>query len=134
MWIEIKKEEINGVVRTVNENHGTNYALLNRFDKGEWGAYRITEPGQKPVVLKFFTDLSNTNIVDDDPELATEITDRLLSLGYPVPKYIYTGRIGQGLYWIQQELPGKPLWQNPTVEQIEKILSFLLLQKNQAIS
>lgn len=134
MWTNVKTEEVNKVIRTVNENHGTNYELLNRFDKGEWGAYRIAEPGKKAVVLKFFSDLSNTNILDADPELARQITDRLLSLGYPVPKYIYTGRIGEGLYWVQQELPGNPLWQDPTVEQIEKVLSFLLLQKNQAVS
>ena len=86
MWIERKTEEINEAVRTVNENHGTNYELLSRFDKGEWGAYRIAEPSKEPVVLKFFTNLSNTNIVDPDPELATEITDKLFSLGYPVPR------------------------------------------------
>ena len=134
MWINAKTEVINEVIRIVNENHGTSYELINRFDRGEWGAYRIAEPDKKSVVLKFFTHLSNTNIVDADPELAKDITDTLLSLGYPVPKYIYTGRIGKGLYWLQQELSGKPLWQNPTVEQIEKVLSFLLLQKNQAVS
>lgn len=134
MWVKVTTEDIDKVIRTVNENHSTNYELLNRFDKGEWGAYRIAERGKKPFVLKFFTDLSNTNIVDPDPELAKDITDRLLLLGYPVPKYIYSGQIGKGLYWVQQELPGKPLWQNPTVEQIEKVLSFLSLQKNQAVS
>ena len=134
MWINVTAEEVDKVIRAVNEHHGTSYELLNRFDKGEWGAYRIAEPDKKPVVLKFFTDLSNTNIVDDDPELAKDITDRLLSLNYPVPKYIHTGRIGKGLYWVQQELSGKPLWQNPTVEQIKKVLSLLLLQKNQAVS
>lgn len=134
MWMNVTSEEINDVIRTVNAHHGTHYELLNRFDKGEWGAYRIAEPGRQPVVLKFFINLSNTNIVDVDPDLAKNITDRLLSLSYPVPKYIYSGSIRQGLYWVQQELPGKPLWENPTVEQIEKILSFLLLQKNQAVS
>lgn len=134
MWTNVKTEEINDVIKTVNAKNGTNYELLNRFDKGEWGAYRIAEPGKNSVVLKFFTDLSNTNIVDADPDLAKNITDRLLSLDYPVPKYIYTGRLGEGLYWVQQELSGKPLWQNPTVEQIEKVLFFLALQKNQAVS
>lgn len=134
MWINVTSEEINYVIRAVNAHHGTNYELLNRFDRGEWGAYRIAEPGKQPVVLKFFINLSNTNIVDVDPDLAKNITDRLLSLGYPVPKYIYSGSISHGLYWVQQELPGGPLWKNPTVEQIENILSFLLLQKNQAVS
>ena len=134
MWINVTTEEINHAVRAVNAYHGTHYELLNRFDKGEWGAYRIAEPGKQPVVLKFFLDLSNTNIVDVDPDLARNITDRLRSLGYPVPTYIYSGFINHGLYWVQQELPGKPLWVNPTVEQIEKMLSFLMLQKNQAVS
>lgn len=134
MWVNITTGDIDRIIRTVNKNHGTNYELLNRFDRGEWGAYRIAEHDRNPVVLKFFTDLSITNIVDPDPELAKDITNRLFSLGYPVPKYIYSGRIGKGLYWVQQELFGSPLWQNPTVEQIEKVLSFLLLQKNQAVS
>ena len=134
MWINVSLEEVSNVIKAVNSHHGTNFELLDRFEKGEWGAYRIAEPGKQPVVLKFFNDLSNTNIVDADPELVKNITNRLLSLGYPVPKYLYTGRIGGGLYWVQQQLPGKPLWQNPTVEQIEKILSLLLLQKNQAVS
>lgn len=134
MWINVSSEEVNNVIKTVNSHHGTNFELLDRFEKGEWGAYRIAEPGKQSVVLKFFNDLSNTNIVDADPELAKNITNRLLSLSYPVPKYLYTGRVGSGLYWVQQQLPGKPLWQNPTVEQIEKILSLLLLQKRQAVS
>ena len=134
MWVRLKPEEINEVIKTVNKNHGANYELLGHFDQGEWGAYRIAEPGNKPVVLKFFTNFSNTNIVDADPELAKNITNRLLSLEYPVPEYLYSGRTGNGLYWVQQELPGQPLWQNPTVEQIEKVLSFLLLQRNQAVS
>ena len=134
MWINVTSEDINRVISAVNAHHSTNYELLNRFDKGEWGAYRIAEPGNQPVVLKFFIDLSHTNILDVDPNLAKTITDRLLSLEYPVPKYIYSGSINHGLYWVQQELPGTPLWENPTVEQIEKILSFLFLQKNQAVS
>lgn len=134
MWTNVTSEEIDLVIRIVNIHHRTRYKLLNRFDKGEWGAYRIAEPGKQPVVLKFFLDLSSTNIVDADPNLAKKVTDRLLSLGYPVPKYIHSGLISHGLYWVQQELPGKPLWENPTVEQIERILSFLLLQKNQSVS
>ena len=134
MWVKITTKDIEKVIHVINGNHGTKYKLLNRFDKGEWGAYRIAEHGKKHLVLKFFTDLSNTNIVDPDPDLAKSITDRLLSLKYPVPKYIYSGRVDNGLYWVQQELLGNPLWQNPTVEQIEKILSFLSLQENQAVS
>jgi len=129
MWINVTTEEINYAIRTVNAHHSTKYELLDRFDRGEWGAYRIAELGKQPVVLKFFTNLSNTNIVDVDPDLAKNITDRLLSLGYPVPKYVYSGLISHGLYWLQQELPGKPLWINPTVEQVEKILSFLYSKK-----
>jgi hypothetical protein len=134
MWINVTSEEINDVIRAINARHGTAYEFLNRFDTGEWGAYRIAEPGKQPVVLKFFITLSHSNIVDVDPDLAKNITDRLLSLGYPVPKYLHSGPFHHGLYWIQQELPGKPLWKNPTVAQIEKILSFLLLQKDQAVS
>ena len=131
----LSQKQVDEVIGVINIKHGTNYRFLSRFDKGADGAYRIAEPRRKVVVLKFLSDLQSSNIVDADPELSKKITDRLLSLGYLLPKYIHTGTLGaKGLYWVQEELPGKPLWQNPTVGQIEQLLSLLELQRNQAIS
>lgn len=135
MPINIPLEKVNEIIKVINSNHGTNYKLVSRFDTGEWGAYRLAEPGKKSVVLKFCLDLQDTNIIDADPNLAREITDRLRSLGYPAPKHFQSGRLNkEGLYWIQEELPGEPLWKNPTVAQVKKLLSFLKLQRNQAVS
>jgi hypothetical protein len=130
-----KCNKVEEVIQVINSTHNTKYRFVERFGRGEWGAYRIAETGKKPVVLKFFLNLSNTNIVDADPILSKKINNRLLSLDYPVPKYIYTGSLNkEGLYWVQEELPGKPLWENPTLEQVKKILSLLELQKNHAVS
>lgn len=128
--------KVDEVIDIINFNHGTEHKLIDRFfGTGEWGAYRIAEPGEKPVVLKFFLDLQDTNIVDPDPNLAKRITDRLRMLGSPTPKYLISGRLyKEGLYWVQEELPGEPLWKNPTVEQVKKLLSFLKRQRNQAVS
>lgn len=135
MPIEIPLSKVEEVINKINTDHGTKYELINRFSTGEWGAYRIGEPGEKARVLKFFLNLQDTNIVDADPDLAKEIANRLRSLGYPTPKYFQTGRLyKEGLYWVQEELPGEPLWKDPTVEQVEELLSFLKLQRNQAVS
>lgn len=134
MPIDIPLEKVNEVVGVINSNHGTKYKLVDRFSTGEWGAYRLIEPGKKSVVLKFCLDLQDTNITDADPNLAREITDRLRSLGYPAPKHLQCGRLyKEGLYWVQEELLGEPLWKNPTVGQVKKLLSFLKLQRNQAV-
>ena len=135
MPIDIPLKKINEIVGVINSDHGAGYKLVDRFSTGEWGAYRIVESGKKSVVLKFYLDLQDTNIVDADPDLAKEITDQLRSLGYPAPKYLQSGRLyKKGLYWIQKELPGEPLRKNPTVAQVKKLLSFLKLQRNQAVS
>lgn len=103
------------VLRVVNAHQGTGYAFKGRFSTGEWGAYRIDEPGRRPVVLKFFRVLQDTNLVDADPDLAGAITDHLRSLGYPTPRHLHAGRLkGEGLYRVMEELPGRPLWQDPT--------------------
>lgn len=135
MPIDIPLKKINEVIDVINANHCTKYELVDRFSTGEWGAYRISEPGENSVVLKFYFNLQDTNIVDADPDLARRITDRLRSLGYPAPRHLLCGKLyKKGLYWVQEELPGEPLWRNPTIGQIKKLLSFLKLQRNQAVS
>jgi hypothetical protein len=60
--------------------------------------------------------------VDVEPDRAKEITDSLRLLGYPTPRYLLAGRFNkEGLYWVQEELPGDPLWKDPTVEQVKKL-------------
>ncbi|MDP2363658.1 MAG: aminoglycoside phosphotransferase family protein [Ignavibacteria bacterium] len=135
MPIKISNEKVSEVIDIVNSDHGTNYELIDQFGTGEWGAYRIAERDEGEVVLKFFLDLKDTNIVDPNPNLAKKITERLRGFGYPTPKYLYSGRLYQeGLYWVQELLPGEPLRKNPSVDQVKKLLSLLRLQRNQAVS
>ncbi|MFW6136020.1 MAG: aminoglycoside phosphotransferase family protein [Chloroflexota bacterium] len=123
------------VLEVVNADHGTAYELLAAFGTGEWGAYRLAQPGGEPAVLKFFLDLQDTNVTDPDPHLAPRITDHLRPLGYPTPKYLHTGWLNdEGLYWVMEQLPGAPLWRNPTVGQVEKLVSLLRLQRDRAVS
>jgi hypothetical protein len=135
MPITVPLEKVNKIIKTINTNHNTNYELTSQFDTGEWGAYRLSGPGQKSVVLKFYLNLLDTNLINPDPNLAKDITDHLRSLNYPTPKHVHSGKLyKEGLYWIQEELPGKPLWNNPTVDQVKNLLTLLKLQKNQAVS
>jgi len=133
--INIPQDKINKVIKIINDRHHTNFQFLNQYEGGEWGAFRIAESGKAPVVLKYYPDISENSFIDPDPNLAPLITTRLLELGCPVPKYIFTGTLEpNGLYWIQEELLGKPLSQDPSVEQVKKMLSLIDLQKNQAVS
>lgn len=135
MPIKILQNQIDEVIKTINGDHQTNFQFLKQYDGGEWGAFQIAEPGKDPVVLKYYPDVSESSLIDPDPNLAPLITNRLLDLGYSVPKYIFTGTLEpNGLYWIQEELMGKPLSQDPSIEQVHKILSLIDLQKNQAVS
>jgi len=135
MPLKISNEKVKEVIGIINSDHGTNYELIDQFGTGEWGAYRIAESDRAQVVLKFFLDLKDTNIVNPNPSLAGKITDKLRSLGYPTPRYLYSGKLYQdGLYWVQELLPGEPLWKNPSVAQVKNLLSLLKLQKNQAVS
>jgi len=135
MLTDAISKKVNEVIEVVNAQHDTSYKLLSRFPEGVCGAYRISEPKKQAAVLKFFSNFRDANIIDADPKIQKEIIDRLLLLGYPVPRYIHTGTFGTaGLYSVQQELPGKPLWESPTVEQVERLLSLLELQRNQAVS
>lgn len=128
-------EQVNQVLDIINATHGTEFTLLSRFSTGMWGAYRIAQPDGQSAVLKFVTDLHDTNIVDPNPHLPGMITDRLRTLGYPTPRYLLAGRLHEdGLYWVQEELPGMPLWVDPTVEQVERLICFLKLQRNQSVS
>jgi len=135
MPLQISNNKVKEVVEIVNSDHGTNYKLISQFSTGEWGAYKIDERKHGNAVLKFFLDLKDTNIVNSNPDLAGAITSRLRSRGYLAPKYLYSGRLyKEGLYWVQEILPGEPLWKNPTVEQVSQLLKFLRLQKGQAYS
>jgi len=133
--INTPQDKINKVIKIVNDRHHTNFQFLSQYEGGELGAFRIAEPEGVPVVLKYYSDISESSLVDPDPNLASLITNRLLELKYPVPKYIFAGTLERnGLYWVQEELRGIPLSHDPSIEQINKIVSFIDIQKGQAVS
>lgn len=135
MTVNTPVEQVNRILDIINAAHGTEFRLLSRFSTGEWGAYRIAQPDGQSAVLKFVTDLRDTNIVAPNPHLPGRITDRLRTLGYPTPRYLLAGRLHEeGLYWVQEQLPGEPLWVDSTVEQVEQLIGFLKLQRNQSVS
>lgn len=133
--MEISEIQLNKVIETINTENKTSYKIVCQFSTGEWGAYRIADNDNNIAVLKFFLNLEKTNIIDPDPTLAIKITDKLRQYGYPVSKYLYSGKIEpNGMYWIQEFLNGEPLWKDPSVDQVKSLLSFLKLQKGNAVS
>jgi Ser/Thr protein kinase RdoA (MazF antagonist) len=130
-----RSDEVRRVICAINAQLGASYELVERFDTGEWGAFQIRDLVGAVFVLKFVLDPEKSNIVDATPEQSMRLNQRLLSLGYPVPEFYHVDYLPhRGRYWVMQKLPGKPLWQDPTVTQVEQMLTFLNLQKNQAVS
>jgi aminoglycoside phosphotransferase len=105
------------------------YTMHTQYSGGDdRGAYRVLSATGNPAVLK-----TNRN-----PQWIKQVnraqsaSQHLRQLGYPAPNYIYAGSSDMGTYSLQSELPGEPV-RDPTIEQIDKVLGLVELQKDQAI-
>jgi Phosphotransferase enzyme family len=58
---------------------------------------------------------------------------RLRETGYPIPRYVATGRLGGGTYVVQEALPGTPLRRVPT-RLLPRILALNDLQRGRWVS
>jgi hypothetical protein len=101
--------EITTLLKTINETHkSTTFSLLKRYTDGEQGAYSLLEQqsGQH-FVLKWH---ANTHTLSQVQHIAA-IVAQLSARGYPAPIYRMQGEFSQGIYTIQEALPGSPLYQ-----------------------
>jgi aminoglycoside phosphotransferase (APT) family kinase protein len=104
----------------INARHATAFELSSRLPGGHQdGAYVLTEPGGRRVVLKQMF-----------AERAPPIMRRLSALGYPTPDVLYSGAATDGTAYLVQELvPGLPM-QTLTDSYLDQILALNELQAN----
>jgi aminoglycoside phosphotransferase (APT) family kinase protein len=118
-------------IELINAAHHTTYVLGQQYSGGEdQGAYRIEDTAGQRAVLK----VSRNPRWADQVRRGKAATDRLRTLGYPVPTYTFIESVDNGSYWIESELPGGGVIGNPTSQQITDLIRLIDLQKDQAIS
>jgi hypothetical protein len=90
------------ILAAINQRHATTFALLDRYARGEQGAYALLDAAGDRFVLKWAADRS----VLTRYQRPQRITDRLRALGYPTPQHVLVGCTTDAAYAIQRALPG----------------------------
>jgi len=86
------------------------------FDGGEFGARSMTDGDGRAWVLK----VSTRADVAERLAYADAATAALADRGCPVPGYGHRGRLGEGVWWLQQRLPGEVVvpWTVPVAQDL----------------
>lgn len=117
----------NRLLEEINRRQGLALVLAERYAGGEQGAYAVLDPRGERLVLKWS--------IGAAPHArfrrAARVAERLSRLGYPTPRYLYSGRTLGASYMIQTELPGAPM-QRLSAEQLPALLALNQLQAGQA--
>lgn len=93
------------LVQQINAAHATSFNLLSAYPDGEQGAFALIDLQGRQSVLKWqpgACDLHRARQVQ-------VLTDLLRSHGYPAPRYLLIGSIPEGIYSVQEALPGAPV-------------------------
>lgn len=114
----------NELLQEINTIHMTAFELGERYTTGEQGAFAVFDHEGKRGVLKW----TPGRHAVDRLEQARAITDRLRSVGYPAPGYLYIGQALAGTYSIQLALPGFPMPLNTTAEYLRRLLELNTMQ------
>jgi hypothetical protein len=117
------------LLEQINHRHSVELTLLERYPRGEQGAFALADQQGARYVLKW-------NAGGDKIERlrqADAVTERLRSLGYPAPCYCFIGNIAGVSYSIQKALPGAPIGQL-TPEYLPRLFELNTLQIGQAAS
>jgi hypothetical protein len=116
------------LLQQINTRQGATFALVRKYVDGETGAFAITDQSGERYVLKWAAGAKNLQWAEG----ARAVTDRLRSVGYPVPRYLYIGILSEGIYSIQSALPGSPL-RSLTIALLPRLLELNELQRGRAI-
>lgn len=94
------------LLERLNAEHGTALRLIGRYAQGEnHGAYAVADASGAAFVLKW----QATTELRSRLERARLVTERLVKLGVPAPRYVLIGSFPEGTtYWLQTALPGSP--------------------------
>jgi Phosphotransferase enzyme family len=96
---------VTNLLQSINEQHGTDFELLERYSSGEQGAFAIADQGGNRYVLKWGADDGHL----DRLQKVSIVTDVLRNVGYPAPRYCLLGIVHGYSYTIQEGLPGVPM-------------------------
>ncbi len=93
------------LLERINHKHGTDLKL-RRYAQGEnQGAYAVEDASGALLVLKW----QATTAMLSRVERARLVTERLVTLGVPAPRYGLVDTFPEGTtYWLQTALPGSP--------------------------
>lgn len=116
------------LLQRINALHQTTFMLVEKYSDGEQGAFAITDQSGERYVLKWAAGAHNLHWMEG----ARTVTDRLRSVGYPAPRYLYIGRLSGGIYSVQSTLPGSPL-RTLTTALLPRLLALNELQAGRAI-
>lgn len=111
----------------INALHHTHFALMEKYQDGEQGAFRVSDASGHPWVLKWLPDACNLEW-HSGPK---RVTDVLRSFDYPVPCYLFLGKLPEGIYSIQSVLPGSPM-HAPTPALLHGLFALNELQRGKA--
>jgi Ser/Thr protein kinase RdoA (MazF antagonist) len=117
------------LLQHINAVHATTFELAYSYPDGEQGAFAISDAQGRQGVLKWQAgacDLQRAQEVE-------VITRQLRTSGYPAPRYLCIGSTAQGIYSIQETLPGAPL-RHLSGAHLTRLLELNALQREQALA
>ncbi|QBD76733.1 hypothetical protein EPA93_12245 [Ktedonosporobacter rubrisoli] len=117
------------LLQRLNALHQTSFTSFEKFPVGEQGAYTITDQTGKKYVLKWAPGAKNLSWM----QKAKTVTELLRSLDYPASHYLFIGGLPEGIYSIQDVLPGSPI-QTMTPALLPRLFELNRLQLGRAIS
>lgn len=115
------------LLQHINAVHTTTFDLLHSYPDGEQGAFAIADTRGRRGVLKWQPGASNLQRAQQ----AREITHLLRTSGYPAPRYLLIGSTPEGIYSIQEVLPGAPL-RHLSGAHLTRLLELNALQREKA--
>lgn len=114
----------NELLQKINTIHRTAFELQERYTTGEQGAFAVFDHEGKRGVLKWTPGTDAVGRL----EQARAVTDRLRSVGYPAPSYLYIGEALGGTYSLQLTLPGFPMPLSAMAQYLPRLLELNAMQ------
>jgi aminoglycoside phosphotransferase (APT) family kinase protein len=118
------------LVRVVNERHGTDFRLRQRFEGPvNSGALLVSGADGERILKRVGTPRSL-----EAQRRAQRVTRALAAKGYPVPRYEHVEPLGDGGYVVMTHLPGEPAdFREHGLAQTERVLQLNRLQYRAAV-
>jgi aminoglycoside phosphotransferase (APT) family kinase protein len=97
---------IAGLLRVVNQQHGTSFRLVGKLAGGTRGAYEVLDRDGRRAVLK----PSANPAWIEQLRGVVRLVDHMRALGYPTPRFLCVGAAPDGTpYHVHEYVPGAPL-------------------------